>query len=82
MLDLKHLLKEAHQRIPPVPTMIMEDPLERNVVGEREDGTPKRCSFCGGLSHSIVDCPKIYKDAKRVTRKDALASGDGYGGDW
>ena len=77
LLDLKHLLKEAHQRIPPV-LMIMEDPLE-NV--EREDGT-KGCSFCGGLGHSIVDCPKIDKDAKRVTRKDALASGDGYGGDW
>ena len=77
LLDLKHLLKEAHQRIPPV-LMIMEDPLE-NVV--REDGT-KGCSFCGGLGHSIVDCPKIDKDAKRVTKKDALASGDGYGGDW
>ena len=77
LLDLKHLLKEAHQRIPPV-LMIMEDPLE-NV--QREDGV-KGCSFCGGLGHSIVDCPKIDKDAKRVTRKDALASGDGYGGDW
>ncbi|GFH47253.1 DEAD/DEAH box RNA helicase [Chaetoceros tenuissimus] len=77
LLDLKHLLKEAHQRIPPV-LMIMEDPLE-NI--QREDGS-KGCSFCGGLGHSIVDCPKIDKDARRVTRKDALASGDGYGGDW
>ncbi len=76
LLDLKHLLKEAHQRIPPV-LMIMDDPLE-NVQG---DGT-KGCSFCGGLGHTIVDCPKIDKDARRVTKKDALASGDGYGGDW
>eukprot|EP01083_Nonionella_stella_P088730 247491_1 len=77
LLDLKHLLKEAHQRIPPV-LMIMDDPLE-NV--QREDGS-KGCSFCGGLGHSIVDCPKIDKDARRVGTKDALASGDGYGGDW
>ena len=77
LLDLKHLLKEAHQRIPPV-LMIMDDPLE-NI--QKEDGS-KGCSFCGGLGHSIVDCPKIDKDARRVTRKDALASGDGYGGDW
>lgn len=77
LLDLKHLLKEAHQRIPPV-LMIMDDPLDN--VGA--DGGPKGCSFCGGLGHSIVDCPKIDKDARRVTRKDALASGDGYGGDW
>mmetsp|Transcript_27351 Transcript_27351/g.41182 ORF Transcript_27351/g.41182 Transcript_27351/m.41182 type:complete len:678 (+) Transcript_27351:114-2147(+) len=77
LLDLKHLLKEAHQRIPPV-LMIMDDPLE-NI--QREDGT-KGCSFCGGLGHSIVDCPKIEKDARRVTKKDALASGDGYGGEY
>ena len=79
LLDLKHLLKEAHQRIPPV-LMIMDDPLE-NIV--RSDGT-QGCAFCGGLGHSIVDCPKIDKDARRVAggHKDALASGDGYGGDW
>ena len=77
LLDLKHLLKEANQRIPPV-LMIMEDPFE-NV--EQGDGT-QGCSFCGGLGHSIVDCPKIDKDARRVAPKDALASGDGYGGDW
>jgi len=78
LLDLKHLLKEAHQRIPPV-LLIMDDPLEN--MPENEGGT-KGCSFCGGLGHSIVDCPKIDKDAKRVTQKDVLASGDGYGGDW
>jgi len=78
LLDLKHLLKEAHQRIPPV-LMIMDDPLENVGVG----GGPKGCSFCGGLGHTIVDCPKIDKDARRVAggRRDALASGDGYGGE-
>ena len=78
LLDLKHLLKEARQRIPPV-LMIMDDPLEN--VGA--DGGQKGCSFCGGLGHTIVDCPKIDKDARRVAggRRDALASGDGYGGE-
>eukprot|EP00978_Attheya_sp_CCMP212_P034027 scaffold140579_cov55-Attheya_sp.AAC.2 len=80
LLDLKHLLKEAHQRIPPV-LMIMDDPLEH--MAANEDGS-RGCSFCGGLGHSIVDCPKIDKDARRVAggHKDAIASGDGYGGDW
>jgi len=73
LLDLKHLLKEAHQRIPPV-LLIMDDPLE----SLKTDGA-KGCSFCGGLGHTIIDCPKIDKDAKRVTRKDALAAGNGYG---
>eukprot|EP00559_Dactyliosolen_fragilissimus_P001108 CAMPEP_0184862076 /NCGR_PEP_ID=MMETSP0580-20130426/6607_1 /TAXON_ID=1118495 /ORGANISM="Dactyliosolen fragilissimus" /LENGTH=769 /DNA_ID=CAMNT_0027359799 /DNA_START=69 /DNA_END=2378 /DNA_ORIENTATION=+ len=89
LLDLKHLLKEAKQRIPPV-LLIMDDPLEQQMAlnaagtsdGSNGDGGVRGCSFCGGLGHTIVDCPKIDKDARRVTRKDALASGDGYGGDW
>eukprot|EP00592_Proboscia_alata_P006230 CAMPEP_0194358036 /NCGR_PEP_ID=MMETSP0174-20130528/5394_1 /TAXON_ID=216777 /ORGANISM="Proboscia alata, Strain PI-D3" /LENGTH=717 /DNA_ID=CAMNT_0039128255 /DNA_START=67 /DNA_END=2217 /DNA_ORIENTATION=+ len=80
LLDLKHLLVEAHQRIPPV-LMIMDDPQER--LGVKQDGT-RGCSFCGGLGHSIVDCPKIDKDARRVAggHKDVIAGNDGYGGDW
>ena len=71
-------MKEAHQRIPPV-LMIMDDPLDN----AGEDGGTKGCSFCEGLGHTIVDCPKIDKDARRVAggRRDALATGDGYGGE-
>ena len=86
LLDLKHLLKEARQRIPPV-LMIMDDPVEEAAARDGAaggGGAAKGCSFCGGLGHTIVDCPKIDKDARRVAggHKDALASGDGYGGDW
>ena len=84
LLDLKHLLKEAHQRIPPV-LMIMDDPLENIAMDTNGSGGggPRGCSFCGGLGHTIVDCPKIDKDARRVAggRRDALATGDGYGGE-
>jgi ATP-dependent RNA helicase DDX41 len=83
LLDLKHLLKEAHQRIPPV-LLIMDDPAEHAQAESGATGTAKGCSFCGGLGHTIVDCPKIDKDARRVAggHKDAFKSGDGYGGDW
>jgi len=81
LLDLKHILKEAKQRIPPV-LMIMDDPQEMENGAEGDGTVSKGCAFCGGLGHTIVDCPKIDKDARRVTQKDALASGDGYGGDW
>jgi ATP-dependent RNA helicase DDX41 len=77
LLDLKHILKEAHQRIPPV-LMIMDDPLENE---GKDDGT-RGCSFCGGLGHTIINCPKIDKDARQVGRKDVLASSGGYGGEW
>jgi ATP-dependent RNA helicase DDX41 len=70
LLDLKHLLKEARQRIPPV-LMMLDDPRE-NVAASGG------CSFCGGLGHTIVDCPKIDKDARRVAsgHKDAITGGD------
>ena len=70
LLDLKGLLKEARQRIPPV-LMTLEDPREN---GNSSGG----CSFCGGLGHSILDCPKIDKDSRRVKggQKDVIAGGD------
>jgi len=76
LLDLKGLLREARQRIPPVLEML-EDPRPTEGAGGAEGG----CSFCGGLGHSIVDCPKIEKDSKRLQRGhyDALQMG---GGDW
>lgn len=75
LLDLKHLLMEARQRIPPV-LMMLEDPRDQNGgLG---------CSYCGGLGHTVVNCPKIDKNSRQMAsgRKDALATGEGYGGDW
>ena len=46
LLDLKHLLKEARQRIPPV-LMMLDDPRDN-----MEGGT-QGCSYCGGLGHTI-----------------------------
>ncbi|CAJ0760246.1 14969_t:CDS:10 [Entrophospora sp. SA101] len=48
LLDLKHLLKEAKQRVPPV-LEVLEDPTEKfkDLTGG--------CSFCGGLGHRITD---------------------------
>ncbi|CAG8570754.1 9021_t:CDS:10 [Ambispora leptoticha] len=55
LLDLKHLLREAKQRVPPV-LEAMEDPTDKyNLHGG--------CTFCGGLGHRIGDCPKL--DAQR-----------------
>jgi ATP-dependent RNA helicase DDX41 len=45
LLDLKALLREARQRIPPV-LMMLDDPREKNGGAG--------CSFCGGLGHTIV----------------------------
>eukprot|EP00455_Lapot_gusevi_P014973 TRINITY_DN1754_c0_g1_i1.p1 TRINITY_DN1754_c0_g1~~TRINITY_DN1754_c0_g1_i1.p1 ORF type:complete len:466 (+),score=137.17 TRINITY_DN1754_c0_g1_i1:90-1400(+) len=54
LLDLKHLLKEAKQKIPPILTSL-PDPSEQfsQVTGV------KGCAFCGGLGHRVGDCPKL-----------------------
>ncbi|KAI9246368.1 P-loop containing nucleoside triphosphate hydrolase protein [Sporodiniella umbellata] len=56
-LDLKHLLKEAKQRVPPF-LAIMEDPSEKF-------GLSGGCSFCGGLGHRINDCPKLEQQRRQ-----------------
>jgi ATP-dependent RNA helicase DDX41 len=61
LLDLKHLLIEAKQRVPPV-LMAIQDP-DEDIM---DVGGSKGCSFCGGLGHRITECPKLDKDARRI----------------
>jgi ATP-dependent RNA helicase DDX41 len=60
LLDLKHLLKEAKQKIPPV-LMTLVDPTDGMI---EVDGL-KGCGYCGGLGHRIIECPKL-KSAQKV----------------
>eukprot|EP00808_Paulinella_micropora_P011215 g16460.t1 len=54
LLDLKHLLIEAKQKVPPV-LQTLHDPTELYV---NVDGI-KGCAYCGGLGHRLVECPKL-----------------------
>lgn len=76
LLDLKHLLMEAKQRVPPV-LQALDDP-DDDIM---DVGGVKGCSFCGGLGHRITNCPKLDKDARKIGAgmKDSLGTG---GGDW
>ncbi|BDA40614.1 DEAD-box ATP-dependent RNA helicase 35 [Coccomyxa sp. Obi] len=80
LLDLKHLLQEAKQRIPPV-LMVLEDPLEELRELEKASGT-RGCTYCGGLGHRIADCPKLRSQTREQQRskKDYFGSG-GFGGE-
>jgi ATP-dependent RNA helicase DDX41 len=49
LLDLKHLLREAKQRIPPVLAML-DDPMEQAEELAKLTGT-KGCAYCGGALH-------------------------------
>lgn len=79
LLDLKHLLIEAKQRVPPV-LMAIPDP-DDDIM---DVGGTKGCSFCGGLGHRITECPKLDKDARRIsgTIRDYSRKSSDAGGNW
>ena len=88
LLDLKHLLLEAKQRIPPV-LATLEDPNDAG-GGGAYDGD-KGCAFCGGLGHRVATCPKLeahrMKQIMGTGGRDDLAgsaarSSGGAGTDW
>ena len=58
LMDLKHLLREAKQRVPPV-LEGLPDP----TVDEEGERTP--CAVCGGLGHTTYNCPKLQQQSKQ-----------------
>ncbi|EIW85332.1 P-loop containing nucleoside triphosphate hydrolase protein [Coniophora puteana RWD-64-598 SS2] len=71
LLDLKYLLMEAGQKVPPFLQSI-DDP--RAVQG----GSLKGCPVCGGLGHAISNCPKL-EDTQRRQMASHRAADDGGG---
>ena len=65
LMDLKHLLTEAKQKVPPV-LASMED--TRAKAGGVGVGTA--CEYCAGLGHSVLDCPKLAA-VNRAKSKEA-----------
>eukprot|EP00929_Paragymnodinium_shiwhaense_P113742 TRINITY_DN82043_c0_g1_i1.p1 TRINITY_DN82043_c0_g1~~TRINITY_DN82043_c0_g1_i1.p1 ORF type:complete len:636 (+),score=185.46 TRINITY_DN82043_c0_g1_i1:143-2050(+) len=88
LLDLKALLVEAGQNVPPFLNQIDSTADHNN----KEIGGVKGCAYCGGLGHRIAQCPKLETTRQKTTSqtKDYLTSGQsryggegaGYAGDW
>ncbi|KZO95875.1 DEAD-domain-containing protein [Calocera viscosa TUFC12733] len=72
LLDLKYLLMEAGQKIPPF-LQSLEDP--RAAQG----GNLKGCPVCGGLGHGISNCPKLEEEQRRKMASQR-GGGDAGGG--
>ncbi|XP_017771251.1 PREDICTED: ATP-dependent RNA helicase abstrakt [Nicrophorus vespilloides] len=73
LLDLKHLLIEAKQKVPQfLADLCSENEKYLNL------GDDKGCAYCGGLGHRITDCPKLEalqnKQASNIGRRDYLAN--------
>ncbi|EJU05632.1 P-loop containing nucleoside triphosphate hydrolase protein [Dacryopinax primogenitus] len=72
LLDLKYLLMEAGQKIPPF-LQSVEDP--RAAQG----GNLRGCPVCGGLGHGISNCPKLEEEQRRKMASQR-GGGDAGGG--
>lgn len=74
LLDLKHLLLEARQKIPPFLAELESEQEKFLDLGAGEKG----CAYCGGLGHRITACPKLEavqtKAASSIGRRDYLNS--------
>jgi len=70
LLDLKQLLIEAKQRVPAV--------LQNLEVGEEilQATGGKGCEVCGGLGHTVSNCPKLEAQT-RVMRRERDDKGFG-----
>lgn len=73
LLDLKHLLIEAKQRVPPV-LLALDDPRER----EDSYWKNKECPICGGLGHSPRNCPKVEQQRRLLQgqQREYIKEGD------
>jgi len=73
LLDLKHLLVEAKQKVPDFLANLQSE--EEKFMEAHGD---RGCSYCGGLGHRITNCPKLEAVNRKKTavigRNDYLAS--------
>ncbi len=71
LMDLKQLLMESRQKVPPFLQLLhpeMDEP-------ELDDqGNPVPCQICGGLGHRVAFCPKGSRSASKS--KDSIGGGD------
>ena len=75
LADLKHLLLEAKQKLPPFLASLETE--YDQFAGNSEVGD-QGCSYCGGLGHRITACPKLEavqnKKAKEIGGREFMAN--------
>lgn len=75
LADLKHLLLEAKQKLPP---FLASLETEYDHLAENSEVGDQGCSYCGGLGHRITACPKLEavqnKKAKEIGGREFMAN--------
>jgi len=74
LLDLKHLLIEAGQKLP---SFLMALESEEDTLAQADPNVDRGCGYCGGLGHRITACPKLEQNQmKQVkSKREFLAAG-------
>ncbi len=65
LLDLKHLLMQARQVLPPF-LKALPDPDEETFMARADGTVPKLCEYCGGF-HRLQSCRKMQRDARAMS---------------
>eukprot|EP01122_Echinamoeba_exundans_P005766 TRINITY_DN1592_c0_g1_i1.p1 TRINITY_DN1592_c0_g1~~TRINITY_DN1592_c0_g1_i1.p1 ORF type:complete len:469 (+),score=111.50 TRINITY_DN1592_c0_g1_i1:325-1731(+) len=82
LLDLKQLLIEAKQKVPPFLANLEAEQAADGAVVEQTGVSG--CSYCGGLGHRIANCPKLeqtkLKQIRATTSSGREFAGGGGGG--
>ena len=81
-LDLKGLLVEAKQRVPPALLALVDPAAERAALeggGGGGGGGEGPCPVCDGLGHRITECPKLERERKTLAgaNREFLRGGGG-----
>ncbi|KAI7833265.1 P-loop containing nucleoside triphosphate hydrolase protein [Kickxella alabastrina] len=77
LLDLKHILLEARQRVPPA-LLAIPDPTDKYRRADGTLDTSVGCPYCGGLGHRVLDCPKLAQEQRTQQAAQRREEGDGY----
>uniref|UniRef100_A0A0E0E5U4 RNA helicase n=1 Tax=Oryza meridionalis TaxID=40149 RepID=A0A0E0E5U4_9ORYZ len=82
LLDLKQLLIESKQRLPPI-LADLDDPQEDDKVAIAQQSGVKGCAFFGGLGHRIEACPKqqLQNSVTLARARSDYFGGGGYRGE-
>jgi len=74
LLDLRELLSEAKQPLPPFLKQLRASSEDASLALLEERSGIKGCRFCGGLGHRVTNCPKA--EEKRFKALRAAGGGD------
>lgn len=83
LLDLRQLLIEAKQRVPPM-LLSLQSLSGVELPGDTTSASVAAgdaCPYCGGLGHKPADCPKMAAERAKQGRPHG-GSGSGGGGEW